>query len=331
MNGKIGIAVIGAGKFARWSYLPEIVRMDSLSLKAIVNRTEESAQRVCNEFLSEYHTTDLDRVLKDPQIDLVLIATRHELHKDQAIAAARAGKHMILEKPMALTIEDAIDIAREVQRSGVKFVLGFNRRFSSHTERLRSMVAQTGRPVMVMQRWQEPPLPSDFWHYDPVRGRGRILGMAIHLMDFMCFLLDSRPVEVYCNGGALRDRRRTTEDTTSIVLRFPCDTIATIVHGDYGAGSFSNERVEVYLSGQVAVIEDFESFQIYENERCTSETYTDLGYRGTLESMLAAIGEEKPLPIDVNDGIASMVLFEACRESIKDKKAVFPEFERYLI
>ena len=187
MNKKLGIAVIGAGKFAREFYLPEILRMDSLLLKAIVNRKAESARRVCDEFHGEYYTTDIERVLKDSQIDLVLIATRHELHKAQAIAAARAGKHMILEKPMALTIEDSIDIAREVQRNGVKFVLGFNRRFSSHAEKMRCLVSQATKPVMLMQRWQEQPLPSDFWHYDPKVGRGRILGMAVHFMDFMCF------------------------------------------------------------------------------------------------------------------------------------------------
>ena len=331
MNKKLGIAVIGAGKFARGFYLPEILRMDSLSLKAIVNHTAESARKVCAEFHAEYYTTDIDQVLKDSQIDLVLIATRHELHKDQAIAAARAGKHIILEKPMALTIEDAIDIAREVQKNGVKFVLGFNRRFSSHAEKMRCLVSQATKPVMAMQRWQEKPLPSDFWHYDPKVGRGRILGMAVHFMDFMGFLLGSRPEEVYCNGGALRDQRRTTEDTTSIVLRFPCDTIATIIHGDYGAGSFSKERVEVYMSGKVAVIENFQTFEIYGNEKCTSESFVDLGYRGTLESMVAALTEEKPLPMDFNDGIASMVLFEACRQSIKEKKTVFPKFENYLI
>ena len=152
---------------------------------------------------------------------------------------------------MALAIEDAIDIAREVQRNGVKFVLGFNRRFSSHAEKMRCLISQATKPVMAMQRWQEKPLPSDFWHYDPKVGRRRILGMAVH---FMGFLLGSRLEEVYCNGGALRDRQRITEDTTINVLRFPCDTIATIIHGDYGAGSFGKERVEAYMSGKVAVI-----------------------------------------------------------------------------
>lgn len=175
---------------------------------------------------------------------MVLIATRHEFHKDQAVAAARAGKHMILEKPMALTVEDAVTMALEVRRCGVRFALGFNRRFSSHADKMRRLVAAAPKPGMLLQRWQEPPLPTDFWHYDPQKGRGRILGMAIHFMDFMCFLLGSRPVEVYCNGGPLRDRKRTTEDTTSIVLRFPCDSIATIVHGDYGTENFGKERVE---------------------------------------------------------------------------------------
>ena len=93
--------------------------------------------------------------------------------------------------------------------------------------------------------------------------------------------------------------------------------MATIVHGDYGAGNFSKEWVEVYMSSQVAVIENSQNSLIYENRRRTSEPFTDLGYRGKLDSMVAALNEEKQLPMDIDDGIASMVLFEACLQSIK--------------
>ena len=156
IEGKIRIAIIGAGAFARSAHLPNIKELNNLyHLRALVNRTGPSAKTIGKQFGADYVSTDPNDVLKDPEVDAVLIATRHHLHGSLVLAALKAGKHVLVEKPLTLSKEELINLEAfykednvdtEIQSKPI-LLTGYNRRFSPHVEHMQRLLKKTNNPL----------------------------------------------------------------------------------------------------------------------------------------------------------------------------------------
>jgi hypothetical protein len=131
-TGKLGVALIGAGNLARWAHLPKLQKSPEVSLRAIHSSNGVRGKSYGTRFGAAYCTTDYRRILEDPEVDLVFIATRNHQHASQALEALEAGKHVFVEKPMALTEEECRDLVQAVDRTGKHLTVGFNRRFAPY-------------------------------------------------------------------------------------------------------------------------------------------------------------------------------------------------------
>src|SRR5262249_25940828 len=134
-------------------------------------------------------TTSPAEIFGDPEIDAVFISTRHDSHASLALAAARAGKHVFVEKPLAMTVEDAEEIVRAVEAHGVLLSVGFNRRSSPLAVRARALLDGMAGPKTVLYRVAAGALPPEHWLRDPVQGGGRLVGEGVHFFDFARFLV----------------------------------------------------------------------------------------------------------------------------------------------
>ncbi len=263
VNGKVRIAVIGAGNFAKSVHLPNLQKLSDLyHLRAIVSSTGTNALATAQQFGADYATTSYEDVLADPDVDAVLICTRHHLHAQQAMAAARAGKAIFLEKPMALNQAELDELATVLQQTGVPFMVGFNRRFSPAAQRAKEIIADRQNPMMILYRMNAGYLPPDHWTQTE-EGGGRIIGEACHIFDLFQYLVDAPMVEVSATAIAPKTEHVLAGDNVSATLRYEDGSVATLFYTALGAPCLSKEYMELYVDGKVLILDDYKRLTVH--------------------------------------------------------------------
>jgi predicted dehydrogenase len=190
-EGMINVAIIGVGGFAQNVHLPNMRKLANFyNIYAIVTRTGNNAKQAARRFKANYCTTDYQEVLKDDEVDMVLITTRHNLHAKMAVEAAQAGKAIFLEKPMALNNEELSELVKVIEETQVPFMMGFNRRFAPYTIKAKEIISKRQNPMIINYRVNAGYIPLDHWVHTE-EGGGRIIGEACHMFDLFNFFTNS--------------------------------------------------------------------------------------------------------------------------------------------
>ena len=297
--GAVTLGVIGAGMFAMGTLLPVIKSVGGVEMSGVCTATGVRARHAAEKFGFRYCATDENEILRDERVNTVLIATRHNLHARQVLAALRAGKHVFCEKPLCLTEEELAEIVTaRTQVDHASLMVGFNRRFSPMAQRLKGFFAATQEPLLMHYRVNAGFLDADHWTQDPDEGGGRILGEVCHFIDFLTFVAGAFPVRVQthslANGGLYSD------DNLTIQLEFANGSQGTITYVANGDKAYSKERVEVFGGGGVGVSEDFRELELSRGGRKQSErsrVSQDKGHRAEWEAFLKALRSGGPAPI----------------------------------
>jgi len=300
--GRIRLAVLGAGGFARSTHLPNLQSLgDRFALQAVVTRTGHSAAAVGRQFGAAYVSTDYEAVLADPGVDAVLIATRHHLHGAMALAALRAGKHVLVEKPLALTEAelDALDtFIRAAGDTPLPVLLtGYNRRFSPYARRLAQVLRGRTGPFMMDYRMNAGHIPLDHWVHGP-EGGGRNLGEACHIYDLFTYLAEAVVTEVSAHAIAPRSHHYGRTDNFVATLSFADGSVASLTYTALGHRNFPKEMADLYVDGKVAVLEDYKRLQIFGAPgRALSTSVQDKGLKDELVAFADAVnGKGWPAP-----------------------------------
>ena len=243
---RIEFALVGAGNLAKWEHLPNIKKLSGVGLRAVYSAAGVRGKSYALRFGAAYACSEYEEVLRDAEVDAVLIASRNQHHAAQSLAALRAGKHVFVEKPMALTAEECSELCAAVEESGKQLTVGFNRRFAPFYRELKENLERRNSPAVVQCRINSPGISGSYWMADPAIG-GAILGEACHFIDLMYWLLDSEPVSVSAyspaDGEGGSDRR---EQSGGIVpLRRWIDRQSDVLHGgqqDVGRGAGGGVR-----------------------------------------------------------------------------------------
>ena len=292
---KIGIALIGGGAFASKVHLPNLAKLKRFHVAAIVCRTPHKATDLAKRYKADYASTDYREVLADPNIDAVLIATRHNLHYPISIAAAKAGKHIYLEKPMALTYAHCEEIVHKVQEHNVAFMVGYNRRYSSLIKKLKELLQRTSGCKVISYRVNAGFIPRDHWVNDQVEGGGRIIGECCHFLDLMNFVLEEDISDISVVRMGSENQGVINGDNFSAGIQFSKGSIANLVYTSVGSTSFPKERLEVFADQQVFVIDDFKELLI--NGRSTNKE-RNKGYLEALKRFEVILKEPSKEEID---------------------------------
>jgi len=331
LSGPLGVGLIGAGQFAAGTLLPILKGLKGLRFRGVATATGLSARHVADKFGFEYCTTDYHEILKDPEIALVFILTRHGAHAPLVAEALRAGKHVFVEKPLALNPEQLRELVRAYKGpegldgpsvssvpSGSLLMVGFNRRFSPFAKWLKERFADIPEPLAVHCTVNAGPVPPDHWVHDPEQGGGRIIGEVCHFVDLIQYLTGSLPVRVYAE--TLTSRGYKPSDNVVITLKMANGAIGSITYVAGGDKRYPRERVEVFGGGAVGVIENFKAATFIRGGRkmrIRNWLSVDRGHRGEVEALLSAIRAGGPAPVAFEEYVYTTLATFAIEESLR--------------
>jgi myo-inositol 2-dehydrogenase/D-chiro-inositol 1-dehydrogenase len=226
----IEVGIIGCGGMGRL-HARHLAALPGVRLRAYADPREEAARALLEQHGGYYVAEDADRLLADDGLDAVFICTHHHLHHPLCLQAARAGKQILVEKPLALTVRECEEIEAAVEAAGVKLMVGFMARFSPFVERLKAAVPQ---PLVSVGQLVDPRWPDTSWANDPVEGGGNVLSQGCHCFDLLAWLHESEPVSVYAGGGNLHHPALLIADAVVATLRFANGAVSSAFVGDVG-------------------------------------------------------------------------------------------------
>ena len=221
-------------------------------------------------------TTNYKDILSDPEIDLVMISTRHNLHANQVVESLQAGKHVFVEKPLAITAEEINEIQTVYEKAGKTLTVGFNRRFSPFIRDAQKQLGHAG-PLNIIATMNAGHIPAQHWTQDMHSGGGRIIGEACHYIDLMIALTGSLVHSVVMN--ALGPAMEENTDNVSILLRFQNGSQGVINYFSNGSKAYSKERIEVFSQNRTIVIDNFRKSEYFGFSASGMKKTQDKGHR----------------------------------------------------
>ena len=304
-SGVIRLALVGAGGFAKGMHLPNIKELSSLyHLHAVVSRTGHNASATAIQFSAKYSTTDYQKVLDDPEVDAVLIATRHNLHARMVLQALKAGKHVLVEKPLALNEEELQQIEEFYTSSSVfgpqpVLLTGFNRRFSKYARRIHELTRERSNPMVLNYRMNAGYIPLDHWVHTQ-EGGGRNIGEGCHIYDLFTYLTSSKVVSIDAKSIKPKTGYYSYSDNFVATMSFEDGSIATLTYTSLGSKEYPKEQLEVFVDGKVIKLDDYRKLTVTGAKAIGVETkLSDKGQKEELEAFAKAIreGGEWPIPL----------------------------------
>lgn len=253
----LGVAVVGAGSFASNFLVPILAKASGLTLRGIGSASGTRAQALAKQYRIPLCASDPEELIHDAETHGVVILTRHDSHARLTTSALEAGKHVFVEKPLAMNIEDLSRIVETAAGTDLTVQVGFNRRFASLAIKMKEFFRGRAQPMAITYRSNVGYRPPEHWLHDPIQGGGVILGEAVHFIDFCHWLVGAHPVEVTTLSVDGESTGVINADNVHISLRFADGSIATVVYVSNGDPAHSRERIEVFAEGGVAVLEDF--------------------------------------------------------------------------
>lgn len=294
------IGFIGAGSYAQSQLLPNIPKGKNVILKGVMDSNSINARSVAERYGFEFCTGQEDKILKNSEINTVFIATRHDSHGYYVKKALEAGKHVFIEKPLCLKVQELKEITELIKQQAKRkkhtiLMVGYNRRFSPLTEILKRKIG-TGTVAMIY-RINAGAISTDSWIQDKEIGGGRILGEVCHFVDYLTFISQSLPVSVY---AVAMDDCQDHNDTLTVSLRYQNGSIGSIQYFANGSKSLKKEYVEIYRHGMIAIINDFKELNIHGVAKPFRKKLMiqDKGQKNEMSAFINSIltGESCPIP-----------------------------------
>ena len=318
--GQAVVAMIGAGNFAKMTMGPALAKTGA-RLKYVSARTNgAAAAHIARKYGFENATTDLEAIWEDPEVNSVFITTQHNSHASLVQQALKAGKHVFVEKPLCLTLEELCSITEEVKKirrledqksqnksstsqllncsSSPLLMVGFNRRFAPHIVKMKELLDTVKEPKSMIMTVNAGFIPADHWTQDPEIGGGRIIGEAVHFVDLIRFLAGNEIVKA---DSSRMDSR--AGDTVSISLSFADGCIGNIHYFANGNKGFPKERLEVFCGGKVLQLDNFRVLRGYgwKNFKKMRLWRQDKGHEAEMKAFVDAVINGGASPISFKE------------------------------
>lgn len=318
---RVRLAVVGAGSFASGVHLPNLRRLNSLfALEAIVNRTGHRSTALAEQYGARYASTDLADTLANPDVDAVLIATRHDQHAELTLRALRAGKHVFVEKPLSLEEYELEELesffTARSEHSDRPFVMtGFNRRFSPHIRFIQKLLSGRSDALLMNYRVNAGYLPSDHWVHGS-EGGGRNRGEACHIYDLALAIVGSDIERVSVERLRPRNGHYLAQDNFAVTLGFADGSLANITYTALGSTDAPKEQMEIHSDGRTIRMVEYRETNVFGGKAKGMTTrLIEKGHREGLEAFGMAIRNQGPWPIPWHQQLAvARVSFEVERQ-----------------
>jgi len=287
-SGMPRVAVVGAGNHATNEFLPALAKY-GVEFRGIASATGVRAKALGKKYGFAFASADIAEVCGDRDTDAVFVLTRHDSHADLAAQALAAGKHVFVEKPLALTSEQFVRV-ESAYRDDKVLMVGFNRRYAPLAIQLRDSFASRAQPMSILYRANVGFRPPQHWLHHPRQGGGVILGEACHHVDFCCWLVGARAtsIEVQCLGGSGAGYMR--EDNVHVTLGFMDGSVATVLYLSNGAKAFPTETIEVSCENRSARLTDFRTLETGRGMRRRKKKFHGRSAKGMGAQIAAFLG-----------------------------------------
>ena len=316
---RIQVALIGAGGFAKGMHLPNIKHLSDLyQLRTVMSRTGTNAEAVARQFGADYATTSYEKVLVDDAIDMVLIATRHNLHADMVLAALKAGKHVLVEKPLAINTEELAKIEefyRDHQDAPL-LLTGFNRRHSRYLQEIAKHTTARQNPMIIHYTMNAGYIPLDHWVHTE-EGAGRNIGEACHIYDVFNFLTGAKAVSVSASSIQPSGAYYSAKDNFVATITYVDGSVANLIYTAVGSKDYPKETMEIFFDGKIITLDDYRSMKGYGVKLASIETKgSEKGQLEELEAFGKAIKEGHEAPISLWQQMQAMQIAFAVEAQI---------------
>jgi predicted dehydrogenase len=346
--------VIGAGGIADRRTIPEMVKVaDNAQLVALMDVSKDAVERVAKKYGITTTYTDEEELLRNPEVQAVYIATPQNAHHRQVLLAAKHGKHVFCEKPMATSLKDADEMIEACNKAGVKLGLDYMMRFNIHNQKIKELVdaGQLGKPVMgraELTCWY-PPMPTAWRQKRAIAYGGSLIDMGSHCLDILEWIFSTRIVEVFAFHDSLV-HPYDVEDTSTTIMRFENGAHGIVdnyfnvpdqaaknfleVYGTQGSilasgtigqdptGTFTTNLVPAGLGYSANQVRDTSGF------RSESHQYEGIAMYGTMVRLFSeAIEKDGEPPVPAAVGYHNLKVIVAIYESARGGKPVRIRYE----
>jgi predicted dehydrogenase/threonine dehydrogenase-like Zn-dependent dehydrogenase len=294
----VRIGFIGAGNYALTMLLPHMRGDATVQLDTVATATGLTASDAARKFGFRHTTTEYREILENPEIDAVVIATRHSSHARIAAEALRAGKAVYVEKPLALTLRELAQVRRAILDSGNdRLMVGFNRRFSPLIRAIAASFSGSAVPVVVHYRVHAGRLEAGSWYLDASEG-SRFVGEGGHFLDTVAMIAGARPAVVYARSLLPEKTSADDRDNLSVIVQLANGSLGNIIYSTQGGAAMPKEYVEVFGGDRSAQILNFEASVWYEGDRVRKRRWRlDKGQKDQMASFIACVRAGSAMPV----------------------------------
>ena len=310
---KIRVGIIGAGGFIQKNHLANILNLpEEYEVVAIAEKTPASAAAAGEKYKVKYVTTDYKQILCDPDIDLVIIGTRHNLHAVLVAESIKAGKHVLVEKPLAMNHEELSMIENAIKENpNVIATVGFNRRYSPLIQKAKTHISANETPVVINYRVNAGHIPPENWVQNLEEGGGRIVGEVCHFIDLIAYLASGKvktinAIHVPPDGKIVK-----SEDNVIVNMAFDNGSIGVLTYTSVGGLEMGKERIEIFTNGSSMVIDSFVELQMFNcNENDIKLKEADKGHKALIKELSKALRNKESLivPFDTDIEMTDLTL-----------------------
>jgi predicted dehydrogenase/threonine dehydrogenase-like Zn-dependent dehydrogenase len=310
-NSTVGLGMVGAGNFARGVLLPALAAVPGIERVGIVTATGVSGRAAGERFDFSYCATDFDALLADTAVQAVVIATRHSQHAAMTAAALRAGKAVLVEKPLAVSSAQLEEVEAARAEACGRYMVGFNRRFAPLTRRAREWFAGREDPVSILIRVNAGELPAESWLRAPDEGGGRRIGEVCHFLDLLSCLAGAPIAQLGAEGIG--------DEEVTVVARLADGSVGTIQYVTGGSLALGKERIEIHGGGKSFVIDDWRVGRALGHGRgkVWRSRCQEKGHREELAAFVAAVRAGAPMPIPEEEAVSTTLATFAVLESLQ--------------
>jgi predicted dehydrogenase len=254
---KLRVGLVGAGGFAKIKLLPLMNKVDGIKINAIVDADMGNALSVSKLYGAARALSRDDELFENDLVDVVVIASPHRFHCDQAMRALKSGKAVFMEKPMVSDYEQYARFSTFLHRfSDAPLCVDYNRSFSPFMQKIKQAIEKRHSPLMVHYRMNAGYISKDHWIQSDI-GAGRIIGEACHIIDLFCFLTDSKPLAVSVEAMHTAKDDIFPTDNFSAQITFQDGSICTLIYTSLGHNQLGKERMELFFDGKTIVMDDY--------------------------------------------------------------------------
>ena len=318
MSRTIHIGMIGCGAIGA-EHAKALAQVEGARIVACCDVDASRAEDFCRTYGADYATADHERVLADPGIDTIYVLTHHDTHAELCIRAAQAGKHVLVEKPLALTVENCLNVGRAVKQHGITLMTAFKMRYYDLIQQMRDRMP---RPLVLTMQMMDNRWPGEFWANDPVKGGGNVLSQGCHSCDLLRFMARSDPLEVYAAGGNCYQPSGVI-DNLCATFKFANGVVASWVQGDCRVPSAVSK---FFLQGfdldrSITLSDRLTRMVVHTPGDGVVETRsTETGFVEENRAFIHALQNNLPAPIDHRDGLYATLMVLQAFASIRSGK-----------